>query len=175
MQRTPPSSPRYLNGQSTSDRPRTFRSNHCDDPEIFRMEQSLRSDGELLDYMNNLFEMWRRYEDRPTHVVRKTCQWRCEVLKHILNGRGVTTPDLYDEIFGYQPIKKRRVTIDGLQEEVRAAEQALKEAKARARAHVSALACQDTNDQTYVDQHEATPPPHDEEFEEETLSGGEEV
>lgn len=128
-----------------------------EDPQEFHDSQCFRSDGDILEYLNNLterFKYWRDVRLFPESRAAKTCMWRAEVLKNILNRRGVTTPDLYDEVFGFQPIKKQRVTLD-TQAEIRAAEQQLKEAKAR---HARAIAARptsplstETEDQTALD------------------------
>lgn len=104
-----------------------------EDPQEFHDSQCFRSDGDILEYLNNLlerFKYWRDVRNFPESRAAKTCQWRAEVLKNILNRRGVTTPDLYDEVFGFQPIKKQRITPD-LQKDIRVAEQQLVDAKAR--------------------------------------------
>lgn len=128
-----------------------------EDPQEFHDSQCFRADGDLLEYLNNLterFKYWRDVRNFPESRAAKTCMWRAEVLKNILNKRGVTTPDLYDEVFGFQPVKKR-VLNDLTVAEVRAAEQQLKDAKAR---HARALAARppsplstETEDQTALD------------------------
>lgn len=166
---------------------RSFERCTIDNPDDFYVVQHLRSDGELIDYLCNLTEMFKRYRDdgRENHVCARTCAWRSEVIKKILNDRGATVPDIYDSVFGYEPpVQKRkitRVTQDQLQDEVRFAEKQLREAKARARAAVAQLAHDDTEDQTACDQLAA----EDQQFrlarqvfEEESISetgGGEEV
>lgn len=134
-----------------------YRACTIEDPTEFHDSQCFRSDGDLLEYLNNLterFKYWAHVKNFPESRGAKTCQWRAEVLKNILNRRGVTTPDLYDEVFGFQPVKKQRLTLD-TQASVRAAEQQLKEAKARyARALASrppSPLCTETEDQTALD------------------------
>lgn len=128
-----------------------------EDPQEFHDSQCFRSDGDLLEYMNNLierFKYWRDVRNFPTSRAATTCQWRSEVLKNILNKRGVTTPDLYDEVFGFQPIKKQRITPD-LQKDIRIAEQQLVEAKARYARSISrkppSPLSTETEDQTALD------------------------
>ena len=129
-----------------------------EDPTEFHDAQCFRADADLLEYLNNLterFKYWVHTRNFPESRAAKTCQWRAEVIKQILNKRGVTTPDLYDEVFGFQPVKKVRLTRD-TQEEVRAAEQQLKEAKARYARSVAARPPTpdlrtETEDQTALD------------------------
>ena len=128
-----------------------------EDPQEFHDSQCFRADGDILEYLNNLterFKYWRDVRNFPESRAAKTCMWRAEVLKNILNRRGVTTPDLYDEVFGFQPVKKR-ILNDLTVAEVRAAEQQLKDAKAR---HARAVAARppsplstETEDQTALD------------------------
>ena len=128
-----------------------------EDPEEFHDSQCFRSDGDILEYMNNLierFKYWSEVRKFPQSRAARTCQWRAEVLKNILNRRGVTTPDLYDEVFGFHPIKKQRITPD-LQKDIRVAEQQLVEAKARYAASISRKSASplrtETEDQTALD------------------------
>lgn len=137
---------------------RTDDSNHApayvactiDNPDDFYIWARLKDDKECLNYFNNLlsrYDWWVNTKKFPTSRGATTCMWRCDVMKRICNERGITVPDMYDTLMGYEPpVKKRKQTIDGLQEEVRAAEQALKAAKARARAAVATLAHADAND-----------------------------
>lgn len=128
-----------------------------DNPEEFHDSQCFRSDGDILEYMNNLierFKYWNDVKKFPQSRAARTCQWRAEVLKNILNRRGVTTPDLYDEVFGFHPIKKQRITPD-MQKDIRIAEQQLVEAKARYAASISRKSPSplrtETEDQTALD------------------------
>lgn len=140
-----------------SSQQREYRPCCIEDPTEFHDSQCFRSDDDLLEYLNNLierFKHWRDVRNFPNSRGAKTCQWRAEVIKNILNRRGVTVSDLYDEVFGFQPIKKQRVTLD-TQAETRAAEQQLKDAKAR---YARSLAAKppsplgtETEDQTALD------------------------
>lgn len=155
--------------ERTNDTRKEYHPCCIEDPQEFHDAQCFRSDDDILEYMNNLierFKYWRDVRNFPESRAAKTCQWRSEVLKNILNRRGVTTPDLYDATFGFQPIKKRRVTID-TQADIRAAEQQLVEAKAR---YARSLATRspsplrtETEDQTALDAIKVA-------YEEETLS-----
>lgn len=132
------------------DPPRTFEKCYIDNPDDFYIVQRLKSDEEVKDYLNNClhrYDYWAVSRKWPESNQAKLMSWRCEVLKRILIERELEVPSLYDTVFGYEPpVKKRKLTIDGLQEEVRAAERALKEAKARARTAVAQLAHDDAND-----------------------------
>lgn len=140
-----------------SSQQREFRPCCIEDPNEFHDSQCFRSDGDILEYLNNLierFKYWRDVRNFPESRAAKTCQWRAEVLKNILNRRGVTTPDLYDEVFGFQPIKRQKLT-SSTQNDIRVAEQQLKDAKAR---YARALAAKppsplstETEDQTALD------------------------
>lgn len=135
-----------------------YRPCTIEDPEEFHDSQCFRSDGDLLEYLNNLVERFKYWVDTrgfPESRAAKTCQWRAEILKGILNKRGVTTPCLYDEVFGFDRAVKRRKLTNGNQEEIRAAERELKEAKARYAAALSrkppSPLATETEDQTALD------------------------
>lgn len=124
---------------------------YIDNPDDFYIVQRLKSDDEVKAYLNNClsrYDYWANTRKWPESNQAKLMAWRSEVLKRILIERELEVPTLYDTVFGYEPpVKKRKLTIDGLQDEVRVAEQELKKAKARARAAVAQLAHADANDE----------------------------
>ena len=120
-----------------------------DHPDDFYVVQRLRSDKEVIDYLNNClgrYDWWVNTKGWPNCRGAKTMAWRCEVLKRILVERDLVVPDLYDTVFGYEPPVKKRLLKNGLQEEVRFAQQQLKDQKARAFVPASSLLHKDAND-----------------------------
>lgn len=106
-----------------------------DNPDDFYIVQRLKDDEELKNYLNNCltrYDYWAVSRRFPESRAAKGLLWKCEVLKRILVERGLEVPSLYDVVFGYEPPVKKRALKNGLQEEIRAAEQALKEQRARA-------------------------------------------
>jgi len=104
-----------------------------DDPDDFYVVNNLKSDGEVLDYMHNCmnrYHFWAVEKGWPNSRPAKTLMWRTEVLKRILIERRLKVPDLYDQVFGYEPPVKRVKKANGLVQEVRAAAQELKNAHA---------------------------------------------
>lgn len=138
-----------------------------DDPDDFYIVNRLKDDEEVKNYLNNClsrYDYWANTKGWPYCRGAKRMAWRSEVLKSILIERGLEVPTLYDTVFGYEPPVKKRLTKGGLQEDVRLAEQQLKEAKARAASSHSSPLGTETEDQTYLDATEV-------EEEEETKEG----
>lgn len=123
-----------------------------DNPDDFYIVQRLKDDQEVKDYLNNClsrYDYWATTRKFPESRAAKGLLWKAEVLKQILIERGVEVPTLYDTVLGYEPPVKKRLLKNGLQEEVRAADKALKDQRARAAA-ASPLATE-PEDQTALD------------------------
>jgi len=137
-------------------KPTLYEKCYIDNPDDFYVVQRLKSDEEVMSYLNNCllkYDYWVTTRKFPESNQAKLMAWRSEVLKRILIERGLETPSLYDTVFGYEPPVKKRQLKNGLQEEVRVAQQQLKEARARARLSPPPLLHADAND---------TVPPSDE-------------
>lgn len=138
-----------------------------DNPDDFYIVQRLKPDEEVKSYLNNCltrYDYWATSRRFPESRAAKGLAWKCEVLKSILIERKLEVPNLYDTIFGYEPPLKKRQLNYGLQEEVRAAQQALKDQKARAASPKGVDLSTTTEDQTSLDAiaTEYSEPPEDE-------------
>jgi DNA-binding phage protein len=123
-----------------------------ENPDDFYIVQRLKDDEEVKNYLNNVltrYDYWAVTRKFPQSRAAKGLLWKAEVLKQILIERGLEVPTLYDQILGFHPPVKKQKLTNGLQQEVREADQALKEQRARA-ARASSLATE-PEDQTALD------------------------